>query len=319
MHSIDCIVSVWIILTLPISLLLCFTIIKFIGDKATVRLTIVDLIYKDSIVYIYLLCFSTYLGILCCIVSDNAKHSLNFEVSLIFAILISIFLFCISISFIISGLLRLFTLLKLSEEWGIQLLGPDDLAVFKIRTMSIVISTIIAVSTIVFYKEYPTTVDLFHGNEEFSKRQSNLIVKSIYSALPRLALIVNCVTKFYSVWVNFKLNRVTQIKIGQLDLQDNSYAVKIESFALSMNSVMALIFVFFVLALSQFSERHIRLYYIVPADLMCICVVVPLFIIMRTEKMRNILVSLFPLEELSLLLLIFKKRNVLRTAVVHPD
>ena len=88
MDLLDYSVLIWIILTLSLSILFCSTIVKHISEKAIGNITIVDLIYRDAIVYIYLFCLTVYSAILCCILSNNDNHSVNFGTAVAFSVLI---------------------------------------------------------------------------------------------------------------------------------------------------------------------------------------------------------------------------------------
>jgi hypothetical protein len=128
----------WSVMTLAISFTLLSTIHKFISEKATINMTLVDLIYRDAIVYLYMFCLFVYLGVILSILSYN--ESLNIKITILFSLLIYTFFDCVFISFIISGSLRFISLVKLSEESGLQLLGPDNLAIVRVRFISVAIS-----------------------------------------------------------------------------------------------------------------------------------------------------------------------------------
>lgn len=303
MDFIDILVIFWIGLTLFVAFLLCATIVKYISGKATASLTIVNLIYKDVIIYINLFCLSVYIGIILCILSNNSEHSIDFRTSVILSLFIYTFFHNIAISLSISGTLRLITLTKLSEEFGLQMLGPDSLAIYKVRFVSFFLSITLVVYAIIFQEFYPTTIDLFYGIEDanFSKRVINMEVMILFNIPQACVVIVNSFTKLYSMWLNIAINKKLRRQNVQIFLVstenngDNIVTKKEKGFALPMNYVLAIILTFPLLLLfSQLSDRHSRLYFVEPTFLMNICCIVPLCIVLKHKKMRNILMDFFP-------------------------
>ena len=87
---IDIIVIAWIIGSLLLSMALCSTICAYISGKPPAHLSLVDLIYRDIVGYIFLFCASVYAGIVACITSGNGYKTLDLYGSLFFAVLVSI-------------------------------------------------------------------------------------------------------------------------------------------------------------------------------------------------------------------------------------
>ena len=114
----ESVVIMWCISCLAVSLLLCWTIYEYISTKPLVTLTLVDLIYQDTLVYMYLLATGTYIGLISCIVSTNGLQSISFTWSVVLALLTNICINSISVSMIFSGSLRLISMIKNSEEPG---------------------------------------------------------------------------------------------------------------------------------------------------------------------------------------------------------
>ena len=114
----ESVVIMWCISCLAISLLLCLTIHQYISTKPLVTLTLVDLIYQDTLIYMYLLATGTYIGLISCIVSTNGLQSISFTWSVVLALLTNICINSISVSMIFSGSLRLISMIKNSEEPG---------------------------------------------------------------------------------------------------------------------------------------------------------------------------------------------------------
>ena len=118
MGNAESLVIAWCISCLVVSLLLCLTIHEYISTKSLISLTLVDLIYQDTLVYMYLLAMGTYIGIISCITSTNGHQTIGFMWSAVLALYNNIFINSISISMIFSGSLRLVSMIKNSEESG---------------------------------------------------------------------------------------------------------------------------------------------------------------------------------------------------------
>ena len=108
----------WCISCLAVSLLLCLTIHEYISTKPLVTLTLVDLIYRDTLVYMYLLAMGSYIGIISCMTSTNGLHTIGFTWSVVLALQNNICINSYAISMIFSGSLRLISMIKNSEESG---------------------------------------------------------------------------------------------------------------------------------------------------------------------------------------------------------
>ena len=114
----ESVVIAWCISCLAVSLLLCLTIHEYISTKPLVTLTLVDLIYRDTLVYMYLFAIANYIGIISCITSTNGLQTISFTWSVVFALQINVCVNSFSVSMIFSGSLRLISMIKNSEESG---------------------------------------------------------------------------------------------------------------------------------------------------------------------------------------------------------
>ena len=162
MEFVDIILIVWSFITLTLSSLLSVTIYQYISEKPTVSSTLVDLIYRDIIILIYLLSLGTLVAIISCICSSNGLQTLSFEWSVFFSLLTNAFLNWIAVSMIFSGGLRLMSLLNNSEQCGLQLFGPDNLAIKKVRFISLFLSIVVIMLGSLIFKAYPASFDLFY-------------------------------------------------------------------------------------------------------------------------------------------------------------
>ena len=106
---------VWLILNLLLSLFLCFCILQYISSKQIISLTIIDLIYRDAILYTYLLCLFCSFAIIHCLCTNNPSKTLNYTYSISYSLAILYFAGNVTISLAISGALRLVTLINVSS------------------------------------------------------------------------------------------------------------------------------------------------------------------------------------------------------------
>ena len=111
-------VIAWCISCLFVSLLLCLTIHEYISKKPFVAQTLVDLIYLDTLIYMYLLASGAYIGLISCILSPNGIQTISFTWSVILSLFTNICLNLIAVSMIFSGGLRLISMIKNSKESG---------------------------------------------------------------------------------------------------------------------------------------------------------------------------------------------------------
>ena len=99
-----------------------------------------ELIYCDALVYIYLGCSTLSIAIVHCIVKLEAGSYLDYLVAKMYSGIVEFFVFCLTTSVIVIGVLRLISLVRKSETAGLQPLGPEDIAAVKIRWASIIFS-----------------------------------------------------------------------------------------------------------------------------------------------------------------------------------
>ncbi len=121
MNFFDATAIFWSCLTLPISLPLWTTIYKIISEKAPIEQTIVNLIYLDCIIYFYLANWSMGIAFTGCILFHEYK--MDSSLATLLSSSIYFWLTCGFTSLSISSCLRLISIVKKSEEAGIQLLG----------------------------------------------------------------------------------------------------------------------------------------------------------------------------------------------------
>ena len=158
----------WLLLIQLFSLFPCFVIFQFISNKQILAVTLVDLVYRDTIVYNYLICFVSSAAIIHCLFLNNESLTLGYEFAIAYSASVFFFISCLSISLFISGVLRLISVIKKSEAAGLQLLGPDNIALNKIRLVSVTFSSIFPCLMISLFNAHPGMFPLFYETESTS-------------------------------------------------------------------------------------------------------------------------------------------------------
>ena len=196
---------------------------------------------------------------------------------------------------ILSGLLRLITILKNSEQFGLQLLGPDYSAIKKIRWISFSISAIVILVGTLILKTYPASFDMFYQSDDVTFDQA-LNYSFVYIILILVAVIINCLAKLISIFINIKmktLDSTQNVEIYTIEQQNSQNKIDKQKFAFSIDFVLVALLFIVAFLLSSFSKRSVRLYLIIPTQLTCVGVIVPLSIVLKNSKMKNILVEIW--------------------------
>jgi len=102
----------FIIASYIVSVLLWRIIYKHISKKSILSISLVDLIYRDTIIYVLFMAFCTYSAIIHTLMYSS--FSLPYDLALIYSIAINIGLNAICISLIFSSGLRL---ISLAQNW----------------------------------------------------------------------------------------------------------------------------------------------------------------------------------------------------------
>ena len=110
--------TAFLIANFLLSLPLWRIIYQHISKKPILLVSLVDLIYRDTIFYFLSLCFIASTGIIHSLMLGGDSFSLTFELALLYSICVNISVIAICISLIISAGLRLLSLVKNSEALG---------------------------------------------------------------------------------------------------------------------------------------------------------------------------------------------------------
>ena len=175
---------------------------------------------------------------------------------------------------------------------GLQLLGTDNRAIVKVRWIAILISLIVAIVGSQLLGAYPAIFDLFYHHEDVS--DLNIISQPfslIYIIFIILAAVINCIAKLYSIWINYQMIKLSNsIPVNQLFMITKSNLNDYEEkFTLSLDSAIGILLSMLFFIFSSLAKRPLRLYFIVPVQVMFLSVIMPLYIIINNLKMRKIL------------------------------
>ena len=103
---------------------LCSIVHGQISRKAPFEQTVIDLINRDCILYLLFLASSMNLTLISCLIAEG--NFLEFSFAFCSSILIYFFIIGLAIPLAVSSGLRLLSIVNVSAEAGVQLLGPDD-------------------------------------------------------------------------------------------------------------------------------------------------------------------------------------------------
>jgi hypothetical protein len=271
----------WLLLNLTLSFPLCLIIVKFISNKSVLSVSLVDLIYRDAIVYLYLLCCTATTGFILCLLKEE---SLSFTMSATYSGCAMFFADGLFISLIFSGSLRMISLLRNSEVNGLQLLGPENIAIIKIRFISISISFAFQIVMIFYFGAHSGLFHTFYESETNSHLEEVTAnnFKALYFIWPISTVIIHSLTKLISHNLKKKLNQSVEIFIIQQQpvKTNGSYTF---SYYYVMGFPLAIACVFF----SSSASRKYWLLFFYLVQVTIISVILPLGIINQNKKLKT--------------------------------
>jgi hypothetical protein len=273
---------------LVVALPIFIAIHRYISRKSLISITLVDLIYCDTLVYIYLLCFTLTIAFIHCLLQLEAELTLDFVMARIYSVIGEFIIFCLTVSLIVSGVLRLISIVQNSEAAGIQLLGPENIAIVKIRILSITLAVLFELIVTVHLKTYSGLFYMFHDPESTSILNS--VNKNNYAILfqiqPVLAFLINVIIKLYVFWINRKIEQ-NQLAVA-FTIQNFAFHTTTlkKGFSLPLGSVVGIPVIVLLGTIFTFANRKIRVTFLGPLQLTFMLIVVPGFIINRNKKMR---------------------------------
>jgi hypothetical protein len=270
MEIVNFVVICLIVLCLLLSLLMIKIIYLYIHKKPILSQTVIDLCYSDCVILLYCFNVSFACGVNLCLASTTT--TIGFVPSLVISVAAYFFL-CNSLwSLSISGVLRLITIVKNSEQAGIQVLGPDNVAIWKIRCISIGLTSSLLLTGILHFQSLPSffyTLNYVKTIEGTELYQQDPFIK-VYLIPMFVVIIANGLPKLYGMILARKY-----------------FSEHNQMFAISLENTLAFPFLIGLLVTSQFTTRIHRLLYYDPLLLMFGCNVIPLLIIMKNNCMTK--------------------------------
>ena len=279
MHLLNILVILWLVLCLAVSFILIKTIYDHIRLKAVSSVTIIDLTYSDCLICVH--CFGIIYssGVIGCLLAKT--QTLDFITSLIIAEAMYILLCYILCGLTITAILRLISLVKNSEEFGIQSLGPDDVAIWKIRIVSHAISFGLPFVGLIFFQSIPGFFAVLNNSNaiplsEIAKLDPYIFV---YTVPVFIAATVNIMPKIYSDYLLQRLNTST-------------YSAT--EFLISLNNAIAFSIIITGQILSAYLTREHRMYFYYPLVVFLSCDVIPFIIIRQNPLIMKWFKELIP-------------------------
>ena len=271
------ILIIWIMACLLISSFLKFAIVRQIHSKPLLHSTVIDLSYADCFVLLYLFEVIFALSDILCLTSETA--ALSFELSFALSIIIYFILCTCLWSLTVTGTLRLVSLVTGSEETGIQSFGPDHLAIWMIRLISLTLSAILMLSGIMIFNSIPIFFYMLYIPEHtpISEIYQQDPFIRIYLIPLIFAAMANAAPRVYCIFISRKI-------FGHVD----------DKFMLSLENVLAFPLVILMLGLSQFHDRYTSLAISYPFILMFSSVIIPALIVLKNEQTKKLLLDLWP-------------------------
>ena len=264
-------------------------IFQHISKKPLVSITIIDLIYRDLIVYAYLHCLLLAVADIHCLIELENGTALNHLYSSLYATISEVLVHCVSSSLILSGVLRLITLLEKSESDVNQLLGYDNVAIVKIRMISILLAVAYESVLVLYLDTHSTVFNLFHYIETASivhdVHSDNY--KSLFMVPPAFALVVNVIAKLYTLWINREMNPSVEFFEIHVDGQQTNCFSNEEVFSVSLEAAFGIPIWMMFAIVASFANREWRLTFFLPFQLMLLNLLFPIFIIFKNSKMKN--------------------------------
>ena len=206
----SCLSIVWLLLNLLLAIPPLRTLYRHIKQKSLVSVTLVDLIYQDIVIGIYLIGCVYSVAIVHCIVELENGQVVGYNFAAVYSGLFDFIVLSFSVSLILSGGLRLLSMMYKSEVTGLQLLGPDSEAITKARIISTVPSAIFECVLNFYLDTHPGLFNLLHEVETSPLLHGVKAdyFKGVSIVMLGVASVVNLAAKIYSLCSARKLNQI---------------------------------------------------------------------------------------------------------------
>lgn len=178
----------------------------------------------------------------------------------------------------ITAILRFISLVKNCETSGIQSLGPDDVAIWKIRIISIAITLTLPLIGLMFFQSIPGFFYSLYNQQNISPAQILSQDPSCYVLLVPLvvAVVANATPRIYST-----------LLVKKFHLLINSD----EKFLITFENAVSFLIVIASQVLSAYMDRKCRLLVYYPIIIFLICDIFPFVIIMKNAQMTKLFKS----------------------------
>jgi hypothetical protein len=293
---------IFLTLTLVVGLFPTIFIAKFISQKSPSSLTLIDLIYRDCIFLNYVVNFNLSVGNLGCLISPDTTLDFIPAFTIAASSLISTLL--LTMSLFISGLLRLLTLITKSEEFGIQLLGPDDIAIWVVRAISFTFSIILYLTAALVFQILPGFFYVFYHDESFSVqsfKQATTESGTFIYILPNIsAIIVNILCMVISIYHKCK----------------NWNNAQTLSFSVGSTILFSCLLMAGIAA--SLLSRQYRLIFVYPLLIFSFLVLFPVYIIIANDKMKTKMINILSDSIDKVFGNLFTHFPITNTSQVHP-
>ena len=203
--------------------------------------------------------------------------------------LINFFLNNLYLGLILSGALRLISLLKNSEAAGLQIFGPDNDALQLFRLFSNVISILLSCFVVFELNAYPGMFGLLFVEENQSNVEDIMQNKftALYLVLPFITVVVNFVVHLYSKKMRRQLQNASSIFVKEnANVEQN-----VETFSFSVSLVMIIPVFVLITFVQSFADRKQRLFFLSPFHIFIVNVA--LLIILNNPHIKQYFLKIY--------------------------
>ena len=143
-----------------------------------------------------------------CLYALEDNKALSHLMSEVYTWPLEVLVWCSSLSLIACGSLRFLTLYRNSEVSGLQILGPEHVAIVKVRFIALAFSIIFEATMASYFKVHTGFYSLLNSIDtiSISKEVAANKAKGLLLVFPFSVLIISAIVKLYSVWLVKKIS-----------------------------------------------------------------------------------------------------------------
>ena len=180
------------------------------------------------------------------------------------------------------------SLVKNSEVTGFKVFGPENIAMVKIRLITLLISRLLIAFAVGNFCTMPGIFWLFYGDENKSNFEHilNNKFRFLFFVNPILAFAINLLTTIYSYRINRQMEQSPSVFI-LFGTPSRNNTTHFDKFSFSLGFV---IFIPFLSILSFFTKIFIRKYRILifcPLQIVLLNVAMPIVYIYKKPKIKK--------------------------------